>query len=66
MKPILTAAFILCMTAVFSQTVAPQQPVEEQYQTNYWAWIIGVLLAIGAGVVLYMLIKKDPKRDAVR
>jgi phosphotransferase system glucose/maltose/N-acetylglucosamine-specific IIC component len=66
MKPFLTSIFALCMTAAFSQTVAPQQPIEEQYRTNYLAWAIGVLLAIGAGVVLYLLIKKDPKRDAVR
>jgi phosphotransferase system glucose/maltose/N-acetylglucosamine-specific IIC component len=66
MKTFFTAIFVLCMTAVFSQTVPPLQPVEEQHQTNYLAWAIGVLLAIGAGVVLYMLIKKDPKRDAVR
>jgi len=49
-----------------AQTVAPQKPIEEQHAIGYGWWLLGVLLAIGVGIVLYMLIKKDPRRDAVR
>lgn len=66
MKALITSILVFCTAVAFSQTVAVQQPVEERYQTNPWWWLIGVLLAIGVGVVIYLLIKKDPKRDAVR
>ncbi len=66
MKSLLTAVFVLCLFALFAQTVPVQKPVEERYHISYWWWVLGVILAIGAGIVIYMLIKKDPKRDAVR
>lgn len=65
MKTILTTAFVFFVFFVFAQSVPQQQPIEEKYQTSYWWWVIGVLLALGAGIGLYMLIKKDPRRDAV-
>lgn len=66
MKSLLTAVFAFCLSTLSAQTVPAQQPVEEQYQISYWWWVLGVLLAIGAGIIIYMLIKKDPKRDAIR
>jgi len=66
MKSLLTAFFSFCLSALSAQTVPAQQPVEEQYHISYWWWVLGVLLAIGAGIIIYMLIKKDPKRDAIR
>ncbi len=66
MKSVLTAFFIFCLFSLQAQSVPVQQPVEEQYHMSYWWWVLGVLLAIGAGIIVYMLIKKDPKRDAVR
>jgi hypothetical protein len=66
MKGLISATFLFFATLAFGQTVAPQHPVEEQYHISYGWWILGVLLAIGVGIALYMLIKKDPKRDAVR
>ncbi len=66
MKPLLTASFVFYSFALFAQTVPAQRPVEEQYHISYWWWVLGVLLAIGLGGLIYMLIKKDPKRDAVR
>ena len=66
MKAFLTAALMLCIFVAVAQSVPAQHPVEEKYETNYWWWILSVLLAIGAGIGIYMLIKKDPKRDAVR
>lgn len=66
MKSALTAFFIFCIFSLPAQSVPMQQPVEEQYHISNWWWIVGVLLAIAGGVIIYMLIKKDPKRDAVR
>lgn len=66
MKPLITTILIFCLTVMYAQTVPVQQPVEERYQTNPWWWLLGVLIAIGVGVVIYLMIKKDPKRDAVR
>ena len=66
MKPSLTAILLFCISTLYGQSVPVQQPVEERYPVSYWWWIIGVAVAIGAGIVLYMLIKKDPRRDAVR
>ena len=66
MKPVLSAAFVFCMSVAFAQAVPAPQPLEEQHHINYWWWVLGVLLALGAGAIIYLLIKKDPKRDAVR
>lgn len=66
MKSLLTAVFVFATSIVNAQSVEAPQPVEEQYHISYWWWVLGVLLAIGAGIILYMLIKKDPKRDAVQ
>lgn len=66
MKPLLSAVFIFCLSRVYAQTVPVPQPVEERYHISYWWWVLGVLIAIGIGIGIYMLIKKDPKRDAVR
>jgi hypothetical protein len=66
MKTLLTAFFAFYSFAIYAQTVPAQQPVEERYHISYWWWVLGVLLAIGIGVLVYILIKKDPKRDAVR
>ena len=64
MKYLLAAFLSSIFVTVYAQTV-PVQPIEEQYHINYWWWVLGVLLAIGAGIALYMLIKKNPKKDVV-
>jgi len=64
MKYSIAAFLTFSFFAASAQTV-PVQPIEEQYHINYWWWILGVLLAIGAGIGLYMLIKKNPKKDVV-
>lgn len=66
MKSLLTAVFVLTLFFLQAQSIPAQQPVEEQYHISYWWWILGVLLAIAGGIIIYMLIKKDPKSDAVR
>lgn len=63
MKVLLTAMLMLGLKAANAQ--ATTMPVEEHYPTSYWWWIVGVILAIGAGIALYMILKKDPRRDAI-
>ena len=46
------------------QAQVPTVPVEERTNISWWWWVIGVLLAIGAGMLLYVWMKKDPKKDA--
>jgi hypothetical protein len=40
-----------------------QVQVQEKINSYGWGWLIGTILLIGLGVLLYMLIKKDPRRD---
>jgi len=64
MKRLLPFVFLFITKASFAlQTVNAPMPPEETKPTTYWWWIIGVILAIALGVILYVLIKKDPKRD---
>lgn len=66
MRPLFALGLLVPLNRIMAQTVAPQKPIEEQHAIGYGWWLLGVLLAIGVGIVLYMLIKKDPRRDAVR
>lgn len=66
MKSFLSVVLAFCMSTLYAQTVPVRQPVEEHYHISYWWWVLGVLLAVGMGMLIYLLIKKDPKRDAVR
>ena len=65
MKPFLLIILVFIMFDAVAQTTAIQQPIEEQYHISYLWWIIGVIIAIAAGIGLYMLIKKNPRKDAV-
>jgi phosphotransferase system glucose/maltose/N-acetylglucosamine-specific IIC component len=66
MKGLLITVFVFVTIVVSAQTVPVQQPIEERYHISYWWWILGVLIALGIGVGIYLLIKKDPRKDAVR
>jgi opacity protein-like surface antigen len=66
MKSMLTAVVMLLLLIASAQTVPAKQPVESHYDIGYGWWILGVLLAVGVGIGVYMLIKKDPRRDAMR
>ena len=65
MKPLLTAVLVLCTSIAFAQQL-PVQPIEERHHISYWWWVIGVIIALGIGIGIYMRIKKDPRKDAVR
>jgi len=66
MKFLFFTVFALAVSFVSAQTAPIQPPIEEQYHISYWWWILGVLIALGLGIALYMLIKKNPRKDAVR
>ncbi len=57
---------LLVQLSVYAQTVEVQHPIEERHAINYGWWILGVIIIFAAGIGLYMLIKKDPRKDAVR
>jgi phosphotransferase system glucose/maltose/N-acetylglucosamine-specific IIC component len=65
MKRLLPFVFVIVAQTAFAfQTAVNPMPPEETKPTSYWWWIIGVILAIALGMLLYILIKRDPKRDA--
>ena len=65
MKSLFSLLFVLLTTTVFGlQSNVTPMPAEETKPTSYWWWVLGVVLALGAGMLLYLLIKKDPRKDA--
>ena len=66
MKSLLSLLFVLLTLTVFAlqSNVATPMPPEETKPTSYWSWVLGVILALAGGMLLYLLIKKDPKKDA--
>ena len=65
MKSLFSLLFVLLTTTVFAlQSNVTPMPAEETKPTSYWWWVLGVVLALGAGMLLYLLIKKDPRKDA--
>ncbi len=66
MKRLLPFAFLLLAQLAYAfQNSGITTPPEETKPASNWWWVIGVALAIGLGMLLYVLIKKDPKRDAI-
>jgi len=45
------------------QAAPPVTPIEERKSPNWLWWAIGVALGVGGGVLLYFLIKKNPRQD---
>jgi phosphotransferase system glucose/maltose/N-acetylglucosamine-specific IIC component len=65
MKRLLPVVFILLAGYSYAfQTSGITTPPEETRPSNNWWWLIGVVLAIALGMVLYLLIKKNPRKDA--
>jgi Mg2+ and Co2+ transporter CorA len=52
------------LSAGFGQNVPLQHPIEEQYHISYWWWLLGVVIVIAIGIALYMVLKKNPRKDA--
>jgi heme/copper-type cytochrome/quinol oxidase subunit 2 len=65
MRRLLPLIFLLIaqFSFAFQDTTARMPPEVTKPASNWW-WLIGVVLALAAGMLLYVLIKKDPKRDA--
>lgn len=66
MKYLMTASILIFTSAIFGQTVDVQQPIEERIRTNQWWWLLGVVITLAIGIAIYMAIKKNPRKDAVR
>lgn len=66
MKKASIVLLLLAQFSAYTQNVGVQHPIEERHDTNYGWWVLGVLLILAAGIGLYMFIKKDPRKDAVR
>ena len=62
---VLLAVCILSFKGLFSQTDTARSVVEEHYSTGK-IWSIGFLIAFIIGIILYFIIKKNPRKDAVR
>lgn len=66
MKRLLSFAFLLLTNITYAfQNSGITTPPEETKPASNWWWVIGVVLAIALGMLLYVLIKKDPKRDVI-
>ena len=55
---------IQTLQAIARQVQAPKAPIEERKQFNWLWWAIGVIIAIAGGMLLYVLIKRNPRKDA--
>ncbi len=63
MKKSLPFVFLMLSTLLFAQNEENRMPPEDtRPDTDLW-WILGVILAVGLGMVLYILIKRNPKKD---
>lgn len=64
MKRLLLSVFLLLANAVFAfQDSIATMPAEQTRPVSHWWWVIGVIVTIGLGMLVYVLIKKDPRRD---
>lgn len=45
------------------QAEQPAVPIEDREHINWLWWVIGVILVLAGGMVLYVLIKKNPRKD---
>jgi phosphotransferase system glucose/maltose/N-acetylglucosamine-specific IIC component len=64
MKLLLPFILIFSTSVYAFQDSTARMPPEVTKPTHNWWWLIGVVLAIAAGMLLYVLIKKDPRKDA--
>ena len=55
---------IQTLQAVARQVQAPNAPIEERKKFSWWWWVVGVIIAIAGGMLLYILIKRNPRKDA--
>lgn len=50
--------------SIARQVQPPEAPIEERKQFSWWWWAVGVIIAIAGGMLLYVLIKRNPRKDA--
>lgn len=64
MKTLLTLVLTCFASSVFAfQDTAATMPPEETRPTTYWWWVLGVIITLSVGMLLYKMLKKDPRKD---
>lgn len=64
MKYFITALSLAFLTVMTYAQPAPPAPLEQTDSTHFWWKIISVVIGLGLGIVVYMLLKKNPRKDA--
>ncbi len=45
------------------QIAPPERPIEERPGFSWWWWVVGVIITFAVGILLYVAIKKNPRKD---
>ncbi len=48
----------------FAWQLAPEKPIEERTDHNWGWWTIGVVVILALGMIAYVIIKRNPRKDA--
>ena len=64
MKKIFLIVCLCYFSTAYSQSDSTGA-IETRHPVNQWWWVISVVIALALGILAYMLIKKNPRKDAV-
>ncbi len=64
MKKILSLIFLISSIVTHAQNITPE-PIEQTTEMSFWWKIISIVIGLGLGIAAYLLIKKNPRKDAV-
>ncbi len=64
MKKFLTFIFLISTIVIQAQNTTPA-PIEQTTEMSFWWKVISIVIGLGLGIGAYMLIKKNPRKDAV-
>ena len=64
MKKFLTIIFLFSAIISEAQNTTPA-PIEQTTEMSFWWKVISIVIGLGLGIAAYMLIKKNPRKDAV-
>ena len=63
MKRLTTLLLTFIFISAYGQDTTAAMPPEETQPTSYWWWVLGVIITLAVGILLYRLLKKDPRKD---